>query len=45
MWWRAPMATQLWAFACFGRKIEEAYSMRRDGHHVLIVHEVDSGGP
>lgn len=30
-----------WAFSCFGRKIERAYEMRRDGHPILIVHEHD----
>jgi hypothetical protein len=33
--------SQVWAFSCYGRKIEQAYAMRRDGHQVLIVHELD----
>ena len=31
----------MWAFACYGRKVEKAYTMRRAGHHVLIVQERD----
>lgn len=30
-----------WAFSCYGRKVEEAYNLRRDGHPIVIVHEVD----
>lgn len=30
-----------WAFSCYGRKVEKAYNLRRDGHGVLIVHETD----
>jgi hypothetical protein len=30
-----------WAFACYGRKVEKAYKMRREGHAVLLVHETD----
>ena len=30
-----------WAFSCYGRKVERAYDLRREGHHVLIVHETD----
>jgi hypothetical protein len=30
-----------WAFACYGRKVEHAYNLRREGHHILIVHEAD----
>lgn len=33
--------SQFWAFSCYGRKVEQAYLMRRKGHRVLIVHEVD----
>ena len=32
---------ELWAFACYGRKIEQAYGQRRKGHHIVIVHERD----
>jgi len=32
---------QHWAFSCYGRKVEKAYNMRREGHSVLIVHETD----
>ena len=31
----------LWAFSCFGRKVERAYQLRRAGHSIQIVHEVD----
>ncbi len=30
-----------WAFCCYGRKVERAYDMRRGGHPITIVHEVD----
>lgn len=30
-----------WAFSCYGRKVEQAYKLRRKGHPILIVHEVD----
>jgi hypothetical protein len=30
-----------WAFACYGRKVEEAHAMRREGHPLIIVHEAD----
>lgn len=30
-----------WAFACYGRKVQQAVEMRKAGHGVLIVHEVD----
>ncbi|WP_283640079.1 BRCT domain-containing protein [Mesonia mobilis] len=30
-----------WAFACYGRKVEEALKMRRDGANITIVHELD----
>lgn len=30
-----------WAFACYGRKIEEALKLRKQGHNVLIIHEND----
>ena len=30
-----------WAFSCYGRKVEEAVSLRRGGHKLLIVHEND----
>lgn len=33
--------SQFWAFSCYGRKVEQAYLMRRRGHRALIVHEVD----
>ncbi|NQD67274.1 NAD-dependent DNA ligase [Bacillus haikouensis] len=30
-----------WAFSCYGRKVEKAVQMRRDGSGILIVHEND----
>jgi hypothetical protein len=30
-----------WAFACYGRKVEKAYHMRRHGHPITIAHEHD----
>lgn len=30
-----------WSFSCYGRKVEKAISMRKEGHHILIVHEND----
>lgn len=30
-----------WAFACYGRKIERAYELRKEGHPVVIAHERD----
>lgn len=30
-----------WAFSCYGRKVEQAVNLRKDGHSILIVHEND----
>lgn len=30
-----------WAFSCYGRKVEKAVDLRKDGHHIVIVHEYD----
>ncbi len=30
-----------WAYACYGRKVEDAVRRRRDGQRLLIVHEYD----
>ena len=30
-----------WAFSCYGRKVEQAYLLRRKGHPITIVHEID----
>jgi len=30
-----------WAFACYGRKVEKAAEMRKQGHPIVIVHELD----
>jgi len=30
-----------WAYACYGRKVEKAVELRKEGHPVMIVHEAD----
>lgn len=30
-----------WAFSCYGRKVEKAVQLRKDGSQVIIVHEND----
>jgi NAD-dependent DNA ligase len=30
-----------WAFACYGRKVEKALSMRKEGHTIMLIHEFD----
>jgi NAD-dependent DNA ligase len=30
-----------WAFSCYGRKVEKAVELRKDGHAIIIVHETD----
>ncbi len=30
-----------WAYACYGRKVELAVQLRKQGHRILIVHEHD----
>lgn len=30
-----------WAFSCYGRKIEKAISLRKQGKRIVIAHEVD----
>lgn len=30
-----------WAYACYGRKIEEAVALRKNGEHIIIVNETD----
>lgn len=30
-----------WAFSCYGRKVEKAVNMRKNGHSILIIHEID----
>lgn len=30
-----------WAFACYGRKVEKAVELRKEGHPIVIVHEND----
>ncbi|MGN7988618.1 BRCT domain-containing protein [Pedobacter sp. 22226] len=30
-----------WAFSCYGRKVEKAINMRKDGHTIMLIHEFD----
>lgn len=30
-----------WAFACYGRKVEKALALRKEGHTICLVHEFD----
>lgn len=30
-----------WAYACYGRKIEQAVSLRKEGVGIMIVNETD----
>jgi NAD-dependent DNA ligase len=30
-----------WAFACYGRKVETAVTLRKNGHQIMIIHEND----
>ena len=30
-----------WAFSCYGRKVEKAAELRKEGHSITIVHESD----
>jgi len=30
-----------WAFSCYGRKVEEAVNLRKDGEKIVITHEYD----
>ena len=30
-----------WAFACYGRKVEKAVNMRKEGHQIMLIHEYD----
>ncbi|HEX8516991.1 MAG TPA: BRCT domain-containing protein [Bacteroidia bacterium] len=32
---------QAWTFACYGRKVEKALQMRKEGHNIMIIHEFD----
>ena len=33
-----------WAYACYGRKIEDAVNLRKNGGHIVIVNETDFWG-
>lgn len=30
-----------WAFSCYGRKVEKAINLRKDGHVIMLIHEFD----
>lgn len=30
-----------WAFACYGRKVEKALELRKNGHTITLIHEFD----
>lgn len=30
-----------WAFSCYGRKVEKAISLRKEGHTITLIHEFD----
>lgn len=30
-----------WAFACYGRKVEKAITLRKEGHTIVLIHEFD----
>lgn len=30
-----------WAFSCYGRKVEKALELRKEGHQICLVHEFD----
>lgn len=32
---------QAWAFACYGRKVEKALNLRKNGHQISLIHEFD----
>lgn len=31
----------IWTYSCYGRKVEHAINLRKNGHKVLIIHEFD----
>jgi len=33
--------SSMWSYSCYGRKVEAAVNLRKQGHHVLIIHEFD----
>lgn len=30
-----------WVFSCYGRKVEKAINLRKEGHQILLIHEFD----
>ncbi len=37
----AAERTHSWAFSCYGRKVEQAMALRKEGRRIAIVHESD----
>ncbi len=33
--------SSMWTYSCYGRKVEDAVNLRKQGHHVLVIHEFD----
>lgn len=33
--------SSMWTYSCYGRKVEDAVNLRKQGHSILIVHEFD----
>lgn len=32
---------EAWAFSCYGRKVEQAIHLRKEGHKITLIHEFD----
>jgi hypothetical protein len=32
-----------WTFSCYGRKVEKAVTLRKEGHKIMLIHEFDFG--
>ena len=32
---------EAWAFSCYGRKVEQAINLRKEGHKITLIHEFD----
>jgi len=35
---------EAWAFSCYGRKVEQAINLRKEGHEIILIHEFDFWG-
>lgn len=33
--------SSMWSYSCYGRKVEAAVNLRKQGHNILIIHEFD----